>query len=103
MHCTSPLSYHVGDGAVETIDGVRFLLDDDPARTVIARCPDGSTVRMPLGEFLQQRRLTAQALRQAEFTRCFASIARRIKLVRSSLTWRWRVALGSLGAQRKLH
>ena len=100
MHCTSPLSHRTDDGAVETLDGVRFLVGDDPARTVIVRRPDRGVVRLTLGEFMQERRLAAQSLRQAELDRCVNACMRRLRTLRSTAKWRVRQAVRRMATLR---
>jgi len=100
MHTLSPLPRTADDTLITTVDGVRFRLDDDPARTVVTRLPDGSAVRMPLGEFLQQRSLAAQTLRRAELERCLASAVRGLRLLDSTLRWPVRAARRALAPQR---
>ena len=103
MQLTSPQPHRAEHGAIATIatiDGVHFLVDDDPTRTVVARRPDGSVVRLTLGEFLQERRLAAQSLRQAEIQRCIAAGVRRLKILRNTVKWRLRLAVRALSPLR---
>ena len=100
MQLTPPQPHRAEPGAIATIDGVRFLVDDDPTRTVVARRPDGSLVRLTLGEFLQERRLAAQSLRRAEIQRCFASCVRRLKILCSTVKWRKRPMARTLAPLR---
>ena len=87
----------VNKGAVPS-PNPSFILICTP--TVIVRRPDRGVVRLTLGEFMQERRLAAQSLRQAELDRCVDACMRRLRTLRSTAKWRVRQAVRRMATLR---